>query len=391
MGGYFKYYNNTTSRNIVKVLSNGQIDPTFNIGTGFSGGGSPLPGSVRNILRQSDGKFICTGHFTNYNGNSVNRIVRLNSDGSIDNTFNIGTGFDQRVLNSVLQSDGKIICVGEFTDYDGNSVNSIVRLNPDGSIDNTFSIGNGFDDLARTLCLLSDNTLLVSGYFEQYDDYPNSDYLVRLFTEPTTSDYTWYEFLPCNGGNVGYILMDSTFNLVGNIVRANYSDNSLICGTIGDPVIDFPESGDMYTLTDQTTYESCPECNDGLLYGVTVRKCSTGELLTFNMSPDKVINTLLFGPIFSTFPGIDCYQLLDFCVIPNDAITIIPYLLFNDCTSCLSPISAGTEVTFCEQICTESGTTVVSVTVPHPIWTNGYGKDIIQLGMVTLGGNGLNS
>jgi uncharacterized delta-60 repeat protein len=396
MGGYFKYYNNTTSRNIVKVLSNGQIDPTFNIGTGFSGG-SPLPGSVRNILRQSDGKFICVGHFTNYNGNSVNRIVRLNSDGSIDNTFNIGTGFDGRVLNSILQSDGKIICIGEFTDYNGNSVNSIVRLNSDGSIDNTFSIGNGFtgfDDLARTLYLLSDNTLLVSGYFEQYDDYPNSDYLVRLFTEPTTSDYTWYEFLPCNGGDTGYIIMDSTFDLVGNIVRANYSDNSIICGTIGDPVIEFPESGDMYTLTDQTTYESCVDCNDGLVYGVTVRKCSTGELLTFNMSPDNVITTLFFGPIFSTFPGIDCYQLLDFCVIPNDAITIIPYLIFNDCDLCLAPRSANTQTYICNYCCDcgASSETITQIVPPHPIWSDGYGLQVAQMNMVLIGsGNGLNA
>jgi len=392
MGGYFKYYNNTISPNLIKVLSNGQIDPTFNIGTGFSGGGSPLPGSVRNILRQSDGKFICTGHFTDYDGNSVNRIVRLNSDGSIDNTFNIGTGFDNRVLNSVLQSDGKIICIGEFEDYNGTSVNRIVRLNSDGSIDNTFNIGNGFDDLARTSYLLSDNTLLVSGYFNQYDDYPNSDYLVRLATEPIVSNYTWYEFLPCNGDVTGYIIMDSTFNLVGNIVRANYSDNSIICGTIGDLVIEFPESGDMYTLTSQTTYESCVECNNGLVYGVTLRNCNTNELLTRNMNPTTVFEVLLNGSIFSTFSGVDCYQLLDFCVIPNDSQTIIPYYIFNNCTSCLAPRSANTQTYDCVICCSCDGVgSTTSVTPPNPVWTDGYGKAVVQMNMVVLGGiNGLN-
>jgi hypothetical protein len=32
------------------------------------------------------------GLFTSYNGTTSNRIIRLNSDGSVDSSFNIGTG-----------------------------------------------------------------------------------------------------------------------------------------------------------------------------------------------------------------------------------------------------------------------------------------------------------
>jgi hypothetical protein len=66
---------------------------------------------------------------------------------------------------------------------------------------------------------------------------------------------------------------------------------------------------------------------------------------------------------------------------------------FNGCGNCDIgiPRSANTETFFCEQICTESGTTVVEVVVPHPVWTGLYGESITQNNSVQLGGrNGLN-
>jgi hypothetical protein len=46
----------------------------------------------------------------------------------------------------------------------------------------------------------------------------------------------------------------------------------------------------------------------------------------------------------------------------------------------------------CLEICTPEGNTVVSVNPPHPEWTDGYGTQVTQLNMITLGGqNGLNN
>jgi len=59
----------------------------------------------------------------------------------------------------------------------------------------------------------------------------------------------------------------------------------------------------------------------------------------------------------------------------------------------MAQTSANTEVTICEQICDGSGgTTVVSVTPPHPVYSDLTGGTVVQLNMVTLGGpNGLNN
>ncbi|MBK9761046.1 MAG: delta-60 repeat domain-containing protein [Flavobacteriales bacterium] len=91
----------------------GSLDLSFNPGTGFNG-------PVNALAVQTDDKLICVGQFTTYQGVSRRGIVRINVDGSIDNTFTTGTGFasvspPNYVINAVaLQSDGKILCGGIF-------------------------------------------------------------------------------------------------------------------------------------------------------------------------------------------------------------------------------------------------------------------------------------
>ena len=80
----------------------GAIDPTFNVGSGADG-------SVYATSIQSDGKIIIGGGFTYYNGTSRNNIARLNTDGSLDNSFSQGTGASYYVYDISTQSDGKII------------------------------------------------------------------------------------------------------------------------------------------------------------------------------------------------------------------------------------------------------------------------------------------
>jgi hypothetical protein len=58
----------------------------------------------------------------------------------------------------------------------------------------------------------------------------------------------------------------------------------------------------------------------------------------------------------------------------------------------MADLSANTETIICQEICTTSGNTTTQVVPPHPVWVDGYGNQITQLNMVTLGGmKGLNS
>ncbi|MFM9006926.1 MAG: delta-60 repeat domain-containing protein, partial [Flavobacteriales bacterium] len=71
-------------------------------------------------------------------------------DGTLDAGFNPGTGADNIIYATALQTDGKIIIGGQFTSYNGTTRNSIARLNADGTLDASFNPGTGANDRIRT-------------------------------------------------------------------------------------------------------------------------------------------------------------------------------------------------------------------------------------------------
>lgn len=180
-GGAFTSYNGQTRNRIARLNSDGSLDTSFNIGVGFSNSW------VHKITLQSDGKILVGGSFTEYNGQAQNRIVRLNTDGSIDTSFVTGTGFNNEIWSITLQPDGKILVGGHFTSYNGQSRNSIVRLNTDGSLDTSFNIGTGFNISEWThsvgaIILQADGKILIGGSFTEYNGQTQKS-IVRLNTD----------------------------------------------------------------------------------------------------------------------------------------------------------------------------------------------------------------
>ena len=136
------------------------------------------------------------GNFTSYNGTAANRIIRLNANGSVDNTFVYGTGFDSSVISVVVQSDGKILVGGGFTSYDGTSANGIVRLNTDGSADETFATGTGFASigLVTKIGVQSDGKILVGGGFTSYNGTAANRIIRLIGTSSLLLAYNTVEF-----------------------------------------------------------------------------------------------------------------------------------------------------------------------------------------------------
>jgi len=159
-------YNNTKVNRLVKLNKNLTVDYTFTGGTGFNA--SPYYYAFNSITQQPDGKVIATGTFTQYSGVSLNRIVRLNTNGSIDNTFTSGGGFDDYTLSTAIDSTGKIIVLGQYSSYSGISSPKIIRLNSNGSQDATFNVGAGFNSTAVDVLMNPDNTMYITGYFNSY-------------------------------------------------------------------------------------------------------------------------------------------------------------------------------------------------------------------------------
>ena len=218
--GLFTSYSGVTSNRIIRLNSNGTIDNTFNIGTGFTGG-------VFAMTPQPDGKILMGGSFTAYGGVARNNIIRLNSNGTIDNTFNIGTGFNDVVVSIISQLDGKILISGNFTTYNGIYANKIIRLTSNGAIDNTFNIGTGFTGIVRSIISQSDGKILAGGdfasysgvtrngiirlnnkfnnvikYFRKIKEFNNYDEVPYFNTTSTINNEYWEEIFPFDSVNI---------------------------------------------------------------------------------------------------------------------------------------------------------------------------------------------
>ena len=151
---------------ITRIHSDGTLDPTF----AEEGGFGSFDGNKRvtDIARQPDGKFIVVGEFTTFHGLSRNRIVRLNTDGTLDSSFDVGSGADDTVEAVVVQPDGKILIGGYFTTYNGSARRLLARLNADGTLDTAFvppTFASGSFWRVESLALQPDGKALIGGSF----------------------------------------------------------------------------------------------------------------------------------------------------------------------------------------------------------------------------------
>ncbi len=167
IGGFFTEYNQILTNRIADLNPNGSLNGLFNIGTGCNN-------SVRAIAVQPDGKIIIAGSFTSYNNITLNRIARLNTDGSLDNSFTIGAGANETIMALAIQSNGKIIIGGDFTTFNGIQRNRIARLNSDGSLDSAFNPGTGANQFIRTLTIQDDGKIIIGGDFTTFNDIPRN-------------------------------------------------------------------------------------------------------------------------------------------------------------------------------------------------------------------------
>jgi uncharacterized delta-60 repeat protein len=180
VGGDFTAYNGVTYNRIIRFNSSGVPDPTF---TGLTSG---FNGRVYKVKIQSDNKILVGGAFTSYNGTVANSIIRLNSDGTIDSSFVYGTGFTGQVRDIDIQTDGKIVIVGAFTNYNGSSANRIVRVDTNGGIDTTLVTGTGINNEAGSVEVLNNGDIIITG--ANINNY-NGTVISKIFKISSTGSF----------------------------------------------------------------------------------------------------------------------------------------------------------------------------------------------------------
>ena len=261
--GSYNSATNVYDKAILKYNSDGTEDSGFNP-PDFADGDSGL---IKAVALQDDGKIVVVGHFGTVDSVESNRIVRMNSDGTVDTSFVVGSGFNNNAFCVHVLSDGKILVGGNFSQYNGTNVGKVVKLNSDGTLaanfgpsgavhaiavdsagkvlvggqftnkiaryntdgteDLGFNVGSGFADgvgsnpRVSSIQVASDGKIMVGHWFRAYNGSPCSPGVTRLNSVGTIDT----SFVTTGAG-----LVDSNNNGIVQVVRLLSNGKILVGG-----------------------------------------------------------------------------------------------------------------------------------------------------------------
>jgi uncharacterized delta-60 repeat protein len=284
VGGVF-----TTLGNVTRASGNfnlAEISPTGVVNQSFD----PEPnGAVTAIAIQSNGQIIIGGTFTSLQPGAATNpnstvypnafLARLNTDGSIDTSFNPSP--NGAVFALALESDGRLVFGGAFNEVDGVLAVHIARLNTDVSLDGNF-FPQPDDEVDAILLEPSDNAVIIGGKFsgltpESTFTRTEVPFLARVNNTDGSTDPN---FLPTpNGAVVALALQSNGQILIGG---------SFTTLQPGGPTIDLFTSTGTLQPSNFTIY------NQRYL----ARLNADGSLDTsgFNPSPNSVVTTFAVQP-----------------------------------------------------------------------------------------------
>lgn len=265
---------------IVRYNPDGSLDNLFGSGGLVSVSFLDEQASPLGIALQSDGKVIVVGWVEAANSSSDIAIVRLNIDGSLDDTFGTGGkvttdyfGDNEYASCVAVQTNGKIVVAGVVNDGTpyGDDF-AIVRYNSDGSQDNTFGTGGliatdffGYPDAANSIIIQPDGKIVAGGYCRTTQNIDHYDFALARYTPDGNFDNSFDYDGKVNSNFIneypdrGYSLVlqeDGKIILAGATIDAGDHDNfgmfryntdgsnDMSFGFLGGVILDFDESFD---------------------------------------------------------------------------------------------------------------------------------------------------
>jgi uncharacterized delta-60 repeat protein len=198
LGGAFSSIGGVGRSGIGRLQTNGALDATFTVGTGANG-------AVHSLALQPNGKVVLGGAFSVFNSQAYRSLVRLETNGVVDFTLQIGAGANGPIYAVALDGAGRLLVAGDFTTFGDFSRIRIARLLADGSVDTTFDPGTGANAAVRALVAQPDSAVVLGGEFTEVNGLPRvrlarlhgderlADLLIRLSglsVTPTQAQFT---------------------------------------------------------------------------------------------------------------------------------------------------------------------------------------------------------
>jgi uncharacterized delta-60 repeat protein len=325
----FNFSAGLTPNNLHRYNPDGTYDNSFTQGTHDN------DGTIKKILVLPNGNILVAGSFTSFNGVTTGRLVRLLPNGTVDATYAIGTGANSTIESMLLLPDGKIMIVGAFTSFNGIAVNRMARLNTDGSIDALFT--GSANNTVFSIAAMPGNDLLVTGNFTSISSQGRNRVAVLSQVGNVQSTFgdgltlangIVYSALPLQDGSIMVAGQFTTFNNVarnshvrvnasGNIVAGYTAEpNGTISGTITGLTL---QEGDKIILNG--TFQFLQRVNYG---GIT--RINTSGFIDPTFNPNGGAGSFLnryvasmqrmadgrimIGGFFSKYNGIPCFNIM---------------------------------------------------------------------------------
>lgn len=204
---------------LLKIQPNGLWDSSFNVS---------LTGNPRFIVEYDSNRLFIAGYpsnLTHYEGRAVKGLCRIFKNGSLDTTF-YSLIKDTAAINSFtikkIESDGSIFLVGAFYLEGYTQRFSLVKLNPDGSLNSSFMNSSGPRDTTynlgglNTIVKTNDGGYLVGGTFNNYQGYPIRN-LAKIDSVGKVEPQYFQGLGPDSSANNGVI-----FSTIYSIIKSNF-------------------------------------------------------------------------------------------------------------------------------------------------------------------------
>jgi uncharacterized delta-60 repeat protein len=182
VAGYFTAIDGQARPGVARLHPDGSIDASFVPGL-------PVANetvATTSLALQPDGRILIGRDIIESEQIVRYDIARLNPDGSSDASFNAGAGVNGSVHSIAVQPDGKLIIAGDFTSVGGVDHYRVVRLHPDGSVDVSFNAGTGADAAVYAMATPPDGSLFIGGEFNSFNGLARPG-LAKLHAGPRSS------------------------------------------------------------------------------------------------------------------------------------------------------------------------------------------------------------
>lgn len=301
---------------LARYNTNGSLDSTFDSDGRVTTAIGLYANYGQSVLVQPDGKIIVTGH-SNFGFGPILALVRYNSNGSIDTTFDTdgivtATSVYSMGYAAVLQPDNKILVAGwrDTTSLSSHHTFALTRFSTNGSLDPTFgtygiaSVSIGIDNASYSIAFQTDSKILIVGH--SYDSNYNFDFALARFHNDTCPSVSFAQSLTiCSGQSIS--VGSNTYNSNGI-----YIDTLISLLTGCDSIV----TTNLTVLPIYTFSQALTICSgDSIYIGSNIYNSSgayTDTLISLLTGCDSIVATnLTVSPIpilTISFDGIQIYS-----------------------------------------------------------------------------------